>query len=95
MANAYFYFLSNAKRTLLYAGATTKLSERINLHEKGIGAVFTKKYNVKYLIYFEAFDEPADAFKREKQIKNWRKEWKWSLTKKINPDLLDLGTNFD
>ncbi len=91
MAKGYFYFLSNKTRSLLYSGATKSLKNRINLHEQGKGAVFTKKYHVKYLVYFEVFDDSSDAFKREKQIKNWRREWKWDLIKKVNPDLLDLG----
>lgn len=90
MAKGYFYILSNSTRTLLYVGATSNLTKGMLLHEKGKGAVFTKKYHVKYLVYYEEFDEKGTAFEREKQIKNWHREWKWNLVKKKNPELRDL-----
>ncbi|RNC91940.1 MAG: GIY-YIG nuclease family protein [Allomuricauda sp.] len=90
MMMGYFYFLSNSTRTLLYAGATQNLKERLLLHEKGKASVFTKKYHLKYLVYYEVFASKSEAFVREKQIKNWRKEWKWNLIKETNPDLIDL-----
>jgi putative endonuclease len=31
-----------------------------------------------------------DAFVREKQLKNWHKDWKWNLVKVLNPELKDL-----
>lgn len=74
---------------MLYVGATKNLFNRIELHRKGKGSVFTKKYHIKYLMYYEDF---SDAFVREKQIKNWHKDWKWNLIKKVNPDLQDLST---
>lgn len=92
MTKGYFYILSNSTRTILYVGATKDLVNRIRLHEKGKGGVFTKKYHLKFLIYYEEFEDLSDAFVREKQIKNWHKDWKWNLIKKINPDLQDLST---
>lgn len=71
----------------MYIGYTSNLETRINQHKKGSGAVFTKKYNVHDLVYFEEFDEMKIAKLREKQLKNWHKEWKWSLVKSSNPSL--------
>ena len=87
--------LSNSTRTFLYARATKGLLNRIELHEKGKGARFTKKYHMKYLVYFEEYEVLKDAFKREKQVKNWKKEWKWNLIKKNNPNLLDLRNDLN
>ncbi len=84
--------MSNSTRTMLYVGATKNLFNRIELHRKGKGSVFTKKYRIKCLIYYEDFEDLRDAFIREKQIKNWHKDWKWNLIKKVNPDLQDLST---
>jgi putative endonuclease len=95
MAKGYFYILSNSTRTLLYIGATKDLLNRIDLHEKGKGAVFTKKYHMKFLMCYEEYDVLSDDFKREKQVKNWKKEWKWNLIKENNPDLLDLRNDLD
>lgn len=71
-------------------GYTSDLEKRIEQHKKGKGALFTKKYNVIELIYFESFNDSSLARKREKQLKNWHKEWKWNLIKKSNPDLLTI-----
>jgi putative endonuclease len=85
MEKGFTYILTNKNYTVLYVGATKDLKNRIDCHRNGTGAVFTKKYNAIVLIYFEVFDDLADAFKREKQIKNWHKEWKWNLAK-ASPD---------
>lgn len=40
---------------------------------------------------FEEFDDFSAAFKREKQLKNWHKDWKWNLAKISNPVSKDLN----
>lgn len=90
MIKGYVYILTNKNFTVLYTGATKNLKQRIDLHREHKGAVFTKKYNVVLLIYFEEFDDFRDAFTKEKQLKNWHKEWKWNLAKASNPELKDL-----
>ncbi|WP_396182906.1 GIY-YIG nuclease family protein [Flavobacterium sp.] len=66
MQKGYTYILTNNNLTVLYVGATKDLKNRIDCHKDGKGAVFTKKYNVTILIYFEEFDNYHDAFAREK-----------------------------
>ena len=39
---------------------------------------------------YEEYPNFHDAFTREKQRKNWKREWKWNLIKSLNPDLNDL-----
>lgn len=95
MMSGYFYILTNKRKTLLYTGATKNLKKRVDLHVSGKGALFTKKYTVHTLVYFEKFDNISDTFKREKQIKNWHKEWKWNLIKSKNPELIDLYLKID
>lgn len=90
MEKGFTYILTNKNYTVLYVGATKNLKSRIDCHRNGTGAAFTKKYNATILIYFESFDDLGDAFKREKQIKNWHKDWKWNIVKLSNPDLNDL-----
>ena len=90
MEKGYIYITTNKNFTVLYVGATKNLKSRIGHHIKGTGAVFTKKYNATVLIYFEEFVDYRDAFVREKQLKNWHKDWKWNLVKVLNPELKDL-----
>ena len=75
---------------MLYIGVTSNLYRRIVEHKSGKGSIFTKKYNLKVLLYFEEFSSIGQAIMREKQLKNWHKEWKWNLIKQVNPELKDL-----
>ncbi len=94
MEKYFIYILTNKNRTVLYVGYTNDIERRIEQHKKGTGAVFTKKYNANDLVYFEEINEKKIAKKREKQLKNWHKEWKWNLIKETNPDLKTLETEF-
>ena len=93
MLTYYCYITSNKNRTVLYIGYTDNLKRRLVEHSKGIGAAFTKKYKAIDLVYFEIFDNKKEAKKRESQLKNWHKEWKWNLIKKSNPNLITLEIN--
>ena len=42
-------------------------------------------HNIDKLIYYEIFDDPENAILREKQLKNWKREWKIKLIEKNNP----------
>lgn len=84
------YILSNIRKTVIYIGATKDLKRRITLHKKGRAAKFTKKYKINRLLYFEEFSNLNNAFSREKQLKNWKREWKLNLIKMKNPNLEDL-----
>ncbi len=86
----YCYILSNKNRTVLYIGYTDDLKRRLIEHSQGNGALFTKKYSVVNLLYFEEFNNIKEAKGREQQLKNWHKEWKWNLIKETNPKLETL-----
>jgi len=86
----YCYILSNKNRTVLYIGYTDNLNRRITQHKNGNGALFTKKYNAFDLVYFQIYSTKKEAKKREKQLKNWRRDWKWDLIRKFNPNLKTL-----
>ncbi|WP_299626453.1 GIY-YIG nuclease family protein [uncultured Tenacibaculum sp.] len=90
MKQSFVYILTNTYRTTFYIGVTSNLEKRILEHKQGIGSAFTKKYNLSDLIYFEKFSDIHQAISREKQLKNWRKEWKINLIKKVNPVLKTL-----
>ncbi|MDX1828793.1 MAG: GIY-YIG nuclease family protein [Lutibacter sp.] len=90
MKESYIYITSNKNRTVLYIGVTSDLIKRIEDHKNGKGSIFTKKYNVNELLYFEKFNAINLAISREKQLKKWHSDWKWNLIKESNPNLLDL-----
>lgn len=82
--------MTNTYRTTLYVGVTSDLNKRVVEHQNDIGSEFTKKYNLKDLIYYEEFNDINQAIAREKQIKNWKKDWKLNLIKEMNPSLKTL-----
>ncbi len=90
MKKSYIYILTNKYRTTFYIGVTANLEKRLYEHYEETASLFTKKYNVKDLIYFEEFLDINLAIAREKQLKNWHKEWKLNLIKKLNPRLKTL-----
>ena len=89
MNKGYVYFLTNFQRTTLYIGVTNNISLRVWNHKEGKGSKFTSKYKLRVLVYAEEYDSISDAIAREKQLKNWRKQWKWELVKNQNPKLED------
>jgi len=74
----------------LYVGVTNDLVRRAYEHRKGFAESFTKRYDVKKLVYFEQHDTIAAALQREKNIKHWSREWKIDLIVRRNPDWSDL-----
>ena len=82
--------LSNYKRNVLYIGVTGNLVKRIWEHKEELVEGFTKKYHIHDLVYFEFFDNPESAIKREKQLKKWSRKKKNTLVAKLNPTLKDL-----
>lgn len=82
--------MSNQYRTTFYIGVTSNLEARVWQHLNGEGSAFVKKYKYYDLIYLGYFERITDAINREKQLKNWHRDWKINLVKSINPDLKDL-----
>ncbi len=56
------------KKTISYVGYTNNLNKRINLHNTGKGAKFTKGNKWK-LIYYEIYYSRAEAMKNEYSLK--------------------------
>jgi len=54
---------------------------------------FTKRYDVDKLVWFEIYDDIANAITREKELKKWRRDWKVRLIENENPDWTDLYPN--
>jgi len=91
MKTGYVYIMSNFKRTTFYTGVTSDLGCRVYQHRAGEIEGFTKRYRLKYLVYYENAGTMSDAIAREKQIKNWHREWKINLIKSVNPEMKDLS----
>jgi putative endonuclease len=88
------YILSNFARTVLYIGVTNNLERRVWEHRNGEGGVFTSKYKCHFLMYYEDYSDIRNAIAREKQLKNWKREWKIELIRKENPEMIDLAKDW-
>ncbi len=86
----YVYILASQKVGTLYTGVTSDLARRVFEHRNGFVSGFTKKYNVKMLVYYETYDDYDSALHREKCIKEWKRAWKIQLIEKDNPNWDDL-----
>jgi putative endonuclease len=86
----YVYILTNKSNKVLYIGVTDDLKRRIYEHKNKMTDGFTKKYNLTKLVYYEATTDVRSAIEREKQLKNWHREWKMNLIKEFNPEWKDL-----
>ena len=87
----FVYFMSNAHNNVLYIGVTNNLTRRVGEHKAKINKGFTYKYNCDKLVYYEKFDLIVEAIAREKQLKNWKREWKNELVVKQNAGWEDLS----
>ena len=90
----YVYILTNKSNNVLYIGVTNDLIRRIFEHKNKLGEGFTKKYNLRKLVYYEATNDIEGAINREKQLKNWHRDWKINLIDQFDPDWKDLSDDF-
>ena len=84
------YILASIAYGTLYIGVTSDLHARMAQHSQGLFDGFTKKYDVKLLVYFEMHETMDAAIQREKQLKRWRRAWKYRIIEQMNPEWLNL-----
>jgi len=90
MKTGFVYILASGKNGTLYVGVTSDLQKRIYEHKTNVTEGFTQKYGVHDLVYYEMTEDIRGAIEREKQLKNWKREWKIVLIEKENPEWRDL-----
>lgn len=82
--------LTNKNNNVFYTGVTSNLVKRVFEHKTKVVDGFSKRYNLTKLVYYEVSDNIENAIKKEKQIKNWHREWKINKIKETNPGFKDL-----
>jgi putative endonuclease len=85
------YLLSNGRFGTLYTGVTSNLIGRVQQHRDGTFDGFTKRHDIKQLMWFEMADAMEAAIAREKAMKKWRREYKCNLIERLNPEWNDLA----
>ncbi|MBU1203369.1 GIY-YIG nuclease family protein [Patescibacteria group bacterium] len=90
----YVYILTNQNNNVMYIGVTGDLINRIKQHKNKDIIGFTKPYNVIKLVYYEVYQHMHDAICREKQLKNWHRDWKNNLVESVNKKWEDISDDF-
>jgi putative endonuclease len=58
MNKEYFvYIMTNKYNTVLYTGVTNNLMRRVWEHKEGSGSIFTNRYRVTKLVYYENYED--------------------------------------
>ncbi len=86
----YVYILASKPQGTLHVGVTNDLIRRVIEHKNEEIPGFTKRYNVKTLVYYEPFEDYQAAIAREKKLKRCRRDWKRSLIEETNVHWADL-----
>ena len=90
------YILTNIANNVLYIGVTSDLLRRLDEHKTGkYPDAFTSRYNCNKLVYYEGFNNIEEAIAREKQLKNWKRQWKLNLINEFNAEWKDLSGNVE
>ena len=84
------YLLSSRPNGTLYVGVTSNLVQRVWQHREGLIEGFSRRYNVKILVWYEQHETMHSAIAREKAIKKWNRDWKLRLIEESNPQWRDL-----
>ena len=84
--------ITNAYKGTLYLGHTDNLAQRMDQHRHGLLPGFSKKYGLRHLVWYRAFETRDAAFKCERQMKEWKRDWKLKRINDMNPDWIDLST---
>lgn len=74
----YTYIVKCSDETL-YTGWTNNLKKRLEAHNSGKGAKYTKNRRPVELVYFEEYDTKQEAMKREYAIKQLSRQKKLAL----------------
>jgi putative endonuclease len=84
------YIMASERNGTLYVGSSSDLVKRAWQHKNEYFEGFSKEYNTKLLVYYEVHDTMENACTRERQIKEWQRNWKKDLIEKDNPEWRDL-----
>jgi len=75
----WYLYILRCSDDSFYTGVTTDIPNRIEKHNSGKGAKYTRANRPVSLVYYETHDTERDAKRREREIKSWRREKKGRL----------------
>jgi len=91
----YIYIMASAKNGSIYIGMTNDLGRRVLEHKTNYNPEsHTARYNIHRLVYYEIFESPGEAIKREKYLKGKSRKFKINLLETKNSDWVELYEKF-
>ncbi|WP_188447867.1 GIY-YIG nuclease family protein [Sphingomonas psychrolutea] len=84
------YIMTDRYRGTMYVGVTAHLAARVHQHRSGDGSDFCARYGLVRLVWAERGDDIVSCIEQEKRLKRWRRQWKFELIERGNPDWRDL-----
>ena len=87
----YVYIMTNKKYGTLYIGMTNNLIRRVEEHKQGLIKGFTQTHKLNKLVYFDYSNDVYLAIQRERNMKEWKRQWKIDLIEEENPLWEDLS----
>ena len=83
--NMNYTYIVRCRDGTLYTGWTNNLEKRMEAHNSGKGARYTKSRRPVKLVYYEEFETKEEAMSREYAIKHMKKSKKEMLLQKTFP----------
>ena len=82
--------MADRYRGTIYVGVTANLAARIYRHRNDTGSDFCRHYGLSRLVWAERGETIDDCIAHEKRLKRWRRDWKFALIERGNPEWRDL-----
>ncbi|MCI2875731.1 GIY-YIG nuclease family protein [Staphylococcus hominis] len=76
---SHFVYIVRCSDNSLYTGYTNNIEARINKHNAGKGAKYTKIRRPVVLVYQEMYETKSEALRREYEIKTFTRQRKLEL----------------
>ena len=76
---SHFVYIVRCSDNSLYTGYTNNIEARINKHNAGKGAKYTKIRRTVVLVYQEMYETKSEALRREYEIKTFTRQRKLKL----------------
>jgi len=85
------YIMANQYQGRMYVGLTAHLIQRIHQHRTGMESGYCAEKRLDRLVWAEQGENITALIAHEKRPKRWRREWKFALIERANPDGRDLA----
>lgn len=83
MSGEWYVYIVNCRDNTLYTGMTAALAKRLQAHNSGKGAKYTRGRRPVRLVYYEPCDSRGEALRRESQLKRLKRDEKVKLVERF------------